>query len=128
MTTVGALFFMYLAPRMIPTHWFERGIGDMGQSMGVTATGILLMRMVDPKDRTGAFESFGYKQLFFEPIVGGGLFTGAAPLLISRFGPFTVLLMTGALLAFWVIFGLWNYKKITQAMEADAVREPMTVR
>lgn len=126
--TWNVLFFMYLAPRMIPTHWFERGIGDMGQSMGVTATGILLMRMVDPKDRTGAFESFGYKQLFFEPIVGGGLFTGAAPLLINRFGPFTVLLLTGALLAFWVIFGLWNYKKITQAMEADAVRKPMAVR
>ncbi|MCG8368075.1 MAG: sodium:glutamate symporter, partial [Pseudanabaenales cyanobacterium] len=71
--------FVYLAPRLIPTHWFERGIGDMGQSMGVTATGILLMRMVDPDNRTGAFESFAYKQLFFEPIVGGGLFTAAAP-------------------------------------------------
>lgn len=125
--TWNVLFFMYVAPKMIPTHWFERGIGDMGQSMGVTATGILLMRMVDPKDRTGAFESFGYKQLFFEPVVGGGLFTGAAPLLINRFGPLAVLMLTGALLVFWVIFGLWNYKRITKAMEASDAREPVTV-
>ncbi|MEO0406487.1 MAG: sodium/glutamate symporter [Cyanobacteria bacterium P01_A01_bin.135] len=125
----NVLFFMYAAPRIIPTNWFERGIGDMGQSMGVTATGILLMRMVDPKDRTGAFESFGYKQLFFEPIVGGGLFTGAAPILINRFGPLAVLLLTGALLAFWVIFGLWNYKRITESMAAtDEAREPVATR
>lgn len=122
----NVLFFVYFAPRMIPVNWFERGLGDMGQSMGVTATGILLMRMVDPDDRTGAFESFGYKQLFFEPIVGGGLFTGAAPLLINRFGPVPVLLLTGGLLAFWIIFGLWNYKKIAQAV-AVPQKETVTV-
>ncbi|MEO1093818.1 MAG: sodium/glutamate symporter [Cyanobacteria bacterium J06638_28] len=120
--TWNVLFFIFLAPRMIPKHWFERGIGDLGQSMGVTATGILLMRMVDSDDSTGAFESFGYKQLFFEPIVGGGLFTGAAPVLINRFGPITVLLLTAGLLAFWIIFGLWNYKKISQATAAVAAQ------
>ncbi|MGF1515635.1 MAG: sodium/glutamate symporter [Elainellaceae cyanobacterium] len=124
----NVLSFIYLAPRMIPTHWFERGIGDMGQSMGVTATGILLMRMVDPKDKTGAFESFGYKQLFFEPIVGGGLFTGAAPVLINRFGPVAMLVLTGALLAFWVIFGFWNYKKISQSIAASEAREPVATQ
>ncbi|MGP1373614.1 MAG: sodium/glutamate symporter [Almyronema sp.] len=122
----NVLFFVYMAPRIIPTYWFERGIGDMGQSMGVTATGILLMRMVDPDDRSGAFESFGYKQLFFEPIVGGGLFTGAAPLLINRFGAVPVLLLTTGLLAFWLIFGFWNYKKISQSLANQAVK-PLTV-
>ncbi|NJL85248.1 MAG: sodium:glutamate symporter [Leptolyngbyaceae cyanobacterium SM1_1_3] len=109
--TWNVLFFVYFAPRIIPTYWFERGIGDMGQSMGVTATGILLMRMVDPEDRTGAFESFGYKQLFFEPIVGGGLFTGAAPLLINRFGPLPVLLLTSALLVFWLVLASGTTRK-----------------
>ena len=106
--------FVYLAPRLIPTHWFERGIGDMGQSMGVTATGILLMRMVDPDNRTGAFESFAYKQLFFEPIVGGGLFTAAAPVLIARLGPIAVLLIAAGLLAFWLVMGLVVLKRILQ--------------
>lgn len=110
----NVLCFIYLAPRMIPTYWFERGIGDMGQSMGVTATGLLLMRMVDPRNRSGAFESFGYKQLFFEPIVGGGLFTAAAPPLIARFGVVPILLLTSVLLIFWLIFGLWNYRQLTR--------------
>jgi len=110
--TWNILCFIYLAPRIIPTYWFERGIGDVGQSMGVTATGLLLMQMVDPQKRSGAFESFAYKQLFFEPIVGGGLFTAAAPTLIEQFGPIPVLLLTLALLAFWLIFGFWNYRQI----------------
>ena len=106
--------FIYLAPRIIPTYWFERGIGDLGQSMGVTATGLLLMQIVDPQKRSGAFESFAYKQLFFEPIVGGGLFTAAAPALIEQFGSISLLLLTVALLAFWLIFGFWNYRQIAR--------------
>ena len=117
--TWNVLAFMYLAPRILPVYWFERGIGDMGQSMGVTATGILLIRMVDPENRTGAFESFAYKQLFFEPIVGGGLFTAAAPALIDRFGSVTVLLLSAGLLAFWLIFGIINCKRTSKKLEEE---------
>lgn len=99
------VFFLYYAPKIFSDHWFERGIGDLGQSMGVTATGILLLRMVDRDNRSGAFESFAYKQLFFEPIVGGGLFTAAAPALIARFGLVAILLLTTGLLLFWVGIG-----------------------
>ena len=107
--------FLFLAPRLLPYFWFERGIGDMGQSMGVTATGILLMRMVDPENRSGAFESFAYKQLLFEPIVGGGLFTAAAPALIHQFGPITVLALTGGIMMAWLVFGFWNFKQTIQS-------------
>ncbi|MGF1458402.1 MAG: hypothetical protein ACFBSG_05180 [Leptolyngbyaceae cyanobacterium] len=58
-----------------------------------------------PRSRSGAFESIAYKQLFFEPIVGGGLFTAAAPALIARFGLGTMLLITGGLLLFWLAMG-----------------------
>ena len=91
----------------------------MGQSMGVTATGILLIRMVDPENRTGAFESFAYKQLFFEPIVGGGLFTAAAPALIDRFGSVSILLLTAALLVFWLIFGIINCKRTNKQLQKE---------
>jgi ESS family glutamate:Na+ symporter len=101
----NVLIFLWFAPRIFPDYWFEKGIGDMGQSMGVTATGILLLRMVDPDNRSGAFESFAYKQLFFEPIVGGGLFTAAAPALVNQFGLIPVLLLTGGLLLFWLVAG-----------------------
>lgn len=107
---VGA--FIFLAPHLLPVYWFERGIGDMGQSMGVTSTGLLLLRMVDPDNQSGAFESFAYKQLLFEPIVGGGLFTAAAPPLIARFGPIPILLLTSCLLLFWLVFGFYNCRQI----------------
>lgn len=103
--------FLYLAPRVIPSYWFERGLGDLGQSMGVTATGILLLRMVDPDNRSGAFESFAYKQLFFEPIVGGGLFTAAAPSLIAKFGLVSILFLTSGILVAWLIFGFLAFGK-----------------
>ena len=106
--------FVYIAPRIIPIYWFERGLGDMGQSMGVTATGILLIRMVDPENKTAAMTSFAYKQLFFEPIVGGGLFTAAAPILIIQFGSMSVLLLTSGLLIFWLVFGIINCQRIKQ--------------
>ncbi|WOD37676.1 sodium/glutamate symporter [Nodosilinea sp. E11] len=101
----NVLCFLLWAPRIFPSFWFEKGIGDLGQSMGVTATGILLLRMVDPDNSTGAFEGFAYKQLFFEPIVGGGLFTAAAPALIGRLGLLPVLAITGGLLIFWLAVG-----------------------
>ncbi len=113
--------FVVIAPRIIPIHWFARGIGDMGQSMGVTATGILLIRMIDPENKTAAFESFAYKQLFFEPIVGGGLFTAAAPVLIIQFGSISVLFLTSALLIFWLVFGIVNYRKIQQSSEIESI-------
>lgn len=96
---------IWLAPRIIPHGWFPRGIGDFGQSTGVTVTGILLMRMADPENKSGALESFGYKQLLFEPIVGGGLFTAASMPLIAQFGPGPVLILTAVITTGWIAFG-----------------------
>ncbi|KKL47000.1 hypothetical protein LCGC14_2339950, partial [marine sediment metagenome] len=39
-----------LAKRLLPNAWFERSIAELGQSMGVTATGLLLLRLVDPSE------------------------------------------------------------------------------
>ncbi|QJQ95594.1 MULTISPECIES: sodium/glutamate symporter [Halomonadaceae] len=103
---------LVIAPRVIPENWFERGIGDFGQSMGVTVTGLLLMRMADPKNKSGALESFGYKQLMFEPIVGGGLFTAAALPLIAQFGPVAILALTSVLTLAWLLFGLLYFGRV----------------
>jgi glutamate:Na+ symporter, ESS family len=104
--TWNVVALLVLAPRMIPEHWVERGSGDFGQSMGMTVTGLLLMRIADPTNRSGALEAFGYKQLMFEPIVGGGLFTAASLPLIARFGPGWVLVLCALLAATWAVVGL----------------------
>lgn len=80
--------------------------------MGVTVTGLLLMRMADPKNESGALESFGYKQLMFEPIVGGGLFTAAALPLIAEFGALAVLIFAALLTVGWLAFGLLYFGRM----------------
>lgn len=98
--------FLLLAPRFMSEHWFERGIGDYGQSMGMTASGLLLMRTADPTNQSQALERFGYKQLLFEPIVGGGLFTAASMILIANYGLGAMFLLTIGLTLFWILLGL----------------------
>lgn len=110
--------FLVIAPRMIPRYWFERGIGDYGQSMGMTATGLLLMRITDPKNNSRALESFGYKQLFFEPIVGGGIFTASSIILIHQFGAVAMLGFTAVVMIGWMIFGYFQFHRKTDARAA----------
>ena len=78
--------FLLIAPRIFRDHWFERGIADFGQGTGVTATGLLLLRMADPLGRSRAMEAFSFKQLLFEPFLGGGLVTALSPVLIAGWG------------------------------------------
>lgn len=98
--------FLLFARRMIPEWWFERGIGDLGQSMGVTATGVLLMRVADVDGRTTALPAFGYKQLGFEPFFGGGLITAASLPLIAQFGPVPFLIAMTVVLVLALTVGL----------------------
>ena len=79
-----------LARRMLPDAWFERAIAEMGQSMGVTATGLLLLRVVDPDYETPAADAFAYKQLIHEPFMGGGLWTSTAIPLLAIWGGWPV--------------------------------------
>ena len=103
--------FLVLAPRIIPSYWFERGIGDFGQSTGITATGLLLMRIVDPKGDTPAFEGFGYKQLVYEPFLGGGLVTALSVPLIYQFGAIPFLIFAMIMCLIGVLVGLLHFGK-----------------
>ena len=76
----------FIAPRMLPGAWFERGITEYGMQTGVTALGLLLLRVADPQFETEAAESFGFKQIIYEPLMGGGFVTASAPLLIANLG------------------------------------------
>ncbi|MFP4104934.1 MAG: sodium/glutamate symporter [Phycisphaerae bacterium] len=95
-----------LARRMLPGAWFERSIAEMGQSMGVTATGLLLLRAVDPDYETDAADAFAYKQILHEPFMGGGLWTSFAIPLLAIWGGWQVLLVSVGAVAFWLVFSL----------------------
>ena len=50
---------MILARRMLPSeHWFELGLINYGMSTGTTATGFVLLRLVDPELESGAAEDY----------------------------------------------------------------------
>lgn len=98
--------FKFLAPRMFPDHWFERGITDYGQAMGMTATGLLMNRLVDPSNKLKIRESFAYKQLIYEPFLGGGIITATSIIVIFHAG--VTLSLIGALIItiIWLTVGL----------------------
>jgi ESS family glutamate:Na+ symporter len=77
---------VWLAPRFYGPRWFERAIGDFGQSSGTVASGFMLIDMSDPAQQSGARDSYGYKQLLFEPFFGGGLVTALSIPIIARSG------------------------------------------
>lgn len=103
--------FLVFAPRMFRYNWFQNGIVNMGQSMGMTATGLLFLHMVDPEDKTSSMESFGYKQLLFEPLMGGGIVTALSMPLILAWGliPFTI--VCSVICIAWLVFGLFFFRK-----------------
>ncbi len=106
--------FFVLARLLFPSNWVSNGLANFGQGMGMTVIGLLLIRMSDPHNRSGAMEAFGYKQLLFEPIVGGGLFTAASLPLIYQFGPRAVLAGVSVLMAGWLIFGFMVFGRRRQ--------------
>jgi hypothetical protein len=80
---------LWLGPRFFTAHWFDRGIADYGQSQGNVATGFILTEMADPAHTTGAAMGYGYKQLFYEPFLGGGILTALSVPLILSIGSLT---------------------------------------
>lgn len=98
--------FFALARRMFRKYWFQNAIVSFGQGMGMTATGLLFAQMVDPKNRTNVVEAFGYKQLMFEPLMGGGIVTALSMPIILTIGlPLFTAVCVG-IMAFWLIVGL----------------------
>ncbi len=79
----GMLIFSRLFFR---EEWFERAIAEFGNSTGVAASGLLLLRLADPRNTTNTLPVFSIKQLFLQPLLSGGLITVLAPLFISNFG------------------------------------------
>ena len=47
----------YFARKMFDVDWFERAIGSYGLESGVLATGLMLLRVIDPKFETAGQES-----------------------------------------------------------------------
>ena len=127
LSLAGVLFctvmLLFLTPRIIPEFWLERGIADFGQSMGVTATGLALLRVADPDDESPALEAFGYKQLAFEPIFGGGLITAISIPVMYAFGIWWLLIPMAVLFVVSVTLGMVYHRGVRSGRWTDPAVE-----
>ena len=105
-TAWSLIAVLWIAPKLFKRAWFECAIAEFGQGLGVTATGLMLLRTVDPENKTVAAASFGYKQLIHEPIMGGGLWTAFALTLVFTIGWMPVWIFSSAMLIVWGIITL----------------------
>ena len=76
----------YFAYFIFDDYWFEKSLIEFGNSTGVVASGLLLLRLADPKNISKTLPIFTSKQLFAQLILSGGFFTVIAPLVISKIG------------------------------------------
>lgn len=108
---------LWLGPKIHRKNWFEHGIADYGQSQGNVATGFVLADMVDPKHQTAAARGYGYKQLTYEPFLGGGLLTAFSVPLIMQIGSLwfgvIALVITGLL----ILWGVMRKVDVSQPAE-----------
>merc|ERR1712226_1697336 len=112
--------FFYLKNFVLPDYKFERAIVELGQSFGTTATGLLLLRMVDPDKETKVWRAFGFKQLVTEPFMGGGVWTTVSLPLLSSIGVWGVFGISSGALAFWFGMYFFYFRGLYKRMKAMA--------
>lgn len=101
--------FVWLAPRMLETHWFEQGIVMYGTQTGVTAVGLMLLHIVDPDNETPAAQAFAARAIVGSPLFGGGLVTATIPLLVQANGVLPVL---GGSTALALLMVFWPRRRV----------------
>ena len=94
-------------------HWFQLGLINYGMSTGTTATGFVLLRLVDPELESGAAEDYALAAPLSSPFIGGGMITVGLPLLVLERVPIglsTIVML--ALVFILVLIGRrWNAKE-----------------
>lgn len=61
------LFFFFVAPRFFGEKWLERAIFGWGWATAAVATGIALLKIVDPKLKSGTLNEYGVAYIGFAP-------------------------------------------------------------
>ncbi|GGG82361.1 sodium/glutamate symporter [Corynebacterium pelargi] len=74
------VFALVIAPKFFGEQWFERGLFGWGWATAAVATGIALLKIVDPDLRSGALSEYGVAYVGFAPFEIG--MTILAPLAV----------------------------------------------
>lgn len=104
----------WLGPKLHGKDWFEHAIADYGQSQGNVAAGFILADMADPAHETTAARAYGYKQLIYEPLLGGGIFTAFAVPLVVTMGPLPFGVLCLGVTALLTLWGVLRAKRVAK--------------
>ncbi|AWB82708.1 sodium:glutamate symporter [Corynebacterium yudongzhengii] len=66
-TAYCVFFLLVVSPKFFGTYWLERGLFGWGWATAAVATGIALLKMVDPKLRSGTLNEYGVAYVGFAP-------------------------------------------------------------
>ncbi len=103
-------FFAYF---VFDDFWFEKGLVEFGNSTGVVASGLLLLRLADPNNLSKTLPIFTSKQLFAQLLLSGGFFTVLSPFLLSRIGLTYWTEICGSLSILMIIIAFFLNNKLT---------------
>ncbi len=94
---------LVIGKRLLPQkYWFELGILNYGMSTGTTATGLMLLRIIDKDLDSGAAEDYALAAPLSAPFIGGGMITISLPILLDQLGGGPV--VGGLILAMLLLF------------------------
>jgi ESS family glutamate:Na+ symporter len=97
------LCLLVIGRRLLPRrYWFELGILNYGMSTGTTATGLMLLRVIDRDLDSGAAEDYALAAPLSAPFIGGGMITFSLPVLLAQLGGGPV--VAGLVLAVALLF------------------------
>lgn len=103
----------YVRPRMLPVPYsFELGLINFGMLNGTAATGLMLLKMIDPQFKTPAARVFAESSAITQPFIAGGILTLLTPYIVTELNPWLSVALFGGLLSFWLVFGLSTGKRI----------------
>lgn len=107
----AAVCLLLLSRWILPSdYWFQLGLINYGMSTGTTATGFVLLKMVDPDLESGAAEDYAMAAPLSSPFIGGGMLTVALPLLVLERVPIWIpcAVLWAVVIGLIVIGRRWN--------------------
>ncbi len=126
---LGTLFcvvwMLWAAPTFFGEKWLERGIFGWGWATAAVATGIALLKMVDPKLKSGTLNEYGVAYVGFAPFEIG--MTILAPIAViagftTGFGWAAFTIAVGVVVVAYVL----RWVPVSrQSREPDASRRPV---
>ena len=113
-TAYCVFFFFIVAPKFFGENWLERGIISWGWATAAVATGLALLKIVDPKMKSGTLNEYGVAYVGFAPFEIG--MTVLAPIAVIAgwtmgLGVLSLVLAVAVLALPWVMRWMPHHKE-----------------